>query len=339
MNDHSVKDEASTARHHPAGRRRQEPDEGVSTMAWTVNDMPDQTGRIAVITGANSGLGLEASRELARKGATVVMAVRNMEKGQAAADGIKAEIPAADLELRELDLGSLGSVRAFAATVREQHDHIDILLNNAGLMATPAGQTADGFETQVGTNHLGHFVLTEELMPLLQAAKAARVVTMTSVARAQGRPLTEDKTRLDGEYKPWQAYGDSKLANYQFGIELARRLEAAGSSVSSLVAHPGLSRTNLQVATVENAGVGVSGRFWQVVARYAGMKPLDGTLPALRAATDPAARNGQVYGPRWTMRGAPVAIDLEEKRADKAATERMWRISEAETGTVFSLGK
>jgi NAD(P)-dependent dehydrogenase (short-subunit alcohol dehydrogenase family) len=283
-------------------------------MAWTVNDMPDQTGRIAVITGANSGLGLEASRELARKGATVVMAVRNMEKGQAAADRI-------------------------TATVREQHDHIDILLNNAGLMATPAGQTADGFETQVGTNHLGHFVLTEELMPLLQAAKAARVVTMTSVARAQGRPLTEDKTRLDGEYKPWQAYGDSKLANYQFGIELARRLEAAGSSVSSLVAHPGLSRTNLQVATVENAGVGVSGRFWQVVARYAGMKPLDGTLPALRAATDPAARNGQVYGPRWTMRGAPVAIDLEEKRADKAATERMWRISEAETGTVFSLGK
>ena len=306
-------------------------------MAWTINDMPDQGGTIAVITGANSGLGLEASRELARKGATVVMAVRNMEKGRSAADRITAEIPAADLELRQLDLGSLESVRAFAAAVRVEHDHVDVLLNNAGIMATPAGQTADGFETQVGTNHLGHFVLTEELMPLLEAAPAGRVVTMTSGARMQGRTLDEQRIRLDGDYKPWRAYGDSKLANYQFGIELARRLEAAGSSVSSLVAHPGLSHTNLQVATVENAGTGISGRFWQLAARYGGMDPLHGTLPMLRAATDPEARNGQVYGPRWTFRGAAVEIGLEEKRLARADTERMWRVSETETGTVFSL--
>lgn len=307
-------------------------------MAWTTNDIPDQSGKIAVITGANSGLGFETSRELARKGATVVMAVRNMEKGQAAVDRITAVVPDADLELRTLDLGSLDSVRAFAARVREEHDHVDILLNNAGLMATPAGQTKDGFETQIGTNHIGHFVLTEELMPALAAADAARVVTMTSSARAQGRSLTEGRTHLGDGYSPWQAYGDSKLANYQFGVELARRLEAAGSSVNSLVAHPGLSHTNLQVATVENAGVGFSGRFWRIAARYLGMSALGGALPELRAATDPEAQNGQVYGPRWNLRGAPVAIGLEEGRVKTEDTSRMWSISESQTGTVFSLG-
>jgi NAD(P)-dependent dehydrogenase (short-subunit alcohol dehydrogenase family) len=307
-------------------------------MGWTANDIPDQSGKVAVITGANSGLGFEASRELARKNAAVIMAVRNMEKGQAAADRIKAEIPQAALEVRQLDLGSLDSVRDFAARVRQDHDHVDILLNNAGLMATPPGRTKDGFETQVGTNHFGHFVLTEELMPLLEAAQAGRVVTMTSGARMQGRTLDEHRIRLDGDYQPWQAYGDSKLANYQFGIELARRLEAAGSSVGSLVAHPGLSHTNLQVATVANAGVGVSGRFWQFAARYLGMSPLEGALPALQAATDPDARNGEFYGPRWNVRGAPTRLGPEPKRAARADTERMWRLSEDETGTVFSLG-
>jgi len=307
-------------------------------MAWTTSDIPDQSGKIALITGANSGLGLEASRELARKGATVVMAVRDLEKGEAALTRIKADVPGADLALRELDLGSLGSVRSFAARVSEEHHHIDLLLNNAGLMATPAGQTEDGFETQIGTNHLGHFVLTGELMPALEAASAARVVTMTSVARVQGRSLTEERTHLGSDYDPWRAYGDSKLANYQFGIELARRLEAAGSSVSSLVAHPGLAHTNLQVATVEKAGTGISGRFWELAARYFGMSPLDGALPALRAATDPAARNGQVFGPRWNFRGAPVAISLEEARVKPDDTARMWTISESQTGTVFSLG-
>ena len=206
-------------------------------MAWSANDIPDQSGKIAVITGANSGLGLEASRELARKGATVIMAVRNTEKGEAAAVRIRQDVPEADLRLRKLDLGSLDSVRAFAARMKEEQERVDILLNNAGLMATPAGQTKDGFETQVGTNHLGHFVLTEELMPLLEAAQAGRVVTMTSSARMQGRTLTDEAMRPGDAYSPWRAYGDSKLANYQFGIELARRLGAVGSSVSSLVVH------------------------------------------------------------------------------------------------------
>lgn len=307
-------------------------------MAWSVSDIPDQGGRIAVITGANSGLGFEASRELARRGAAVVMAVRNMEKGANAVARIKAEVPRARLELRDLDLGALDSVRAFAERVRNEHDQVDILLNNAGLMATPAGQTKDGFETQIGTNHFGHFVLTEELMPALEAASAARVVTVTSGARLQGQTLTEARTQVSDDYDPWRAYSDSKLANYQFAIELARRLEAAGSSVSSLAAHPGLSHTNLQVATAASGGTGVSGRFWKVVARYVGMSALGGALPVLRAATDPDAANGEFYGPRWSMRGAPVRLGSDEKRSAKVETTRMWDITESRTGTVFSLG-
>ena len=307
-------------------------------MAWSTNDIPDQSDKIAVITGANSGLGFEASRELARKGATVVMAVRNVEKGEAAVERITADIPNATLEVRKLDLSSLDSVRAFAARVRGEHDRVDILLNNAGLMATPAGQTKDGFETQVGTNHLGHFVLTQELMPALEAADAARVVTVTSGARLQGHTLTEARTQVSDDYDPWRAYGDSKLANYQFAIELARRLEAAGSSVASLVAHPGLSHTNLQVATAAGGGTGISGRFWKVTARFVGMSALGGALPVLRAATDPDAANSEFYGPRWSMRGAPVRLGSDEKRSSKDETSRMWDISESRTGTVFSLG-
>ncbi|MEX1336608.1 MAG: SDR family NAD(P)-dependent oxidoreductase, partial [Candidatus Limnocylindrales bacterium] len=171
-------------------------------MAWTSDDIPDQSGRVAVITGASSGLGFEAGRELARKGAAVVMAVRDMDKGEAAASRIRAAVPDAELELQQLDLGSLDSVRECAARIAHEHDHIDILLNNAGLMATPAGQTADGFELQVGTNHLGHFVLTHELMPLLEAADGARVVTVTSVARVQGRSLSVERTQLGEAYDP-----------------------------------------------------------------------------------------------------------------------------------------
>jgi NAD(P)-dependent dehydrogenase (short-subunit alcohol dehydrogenase family) len=307
-------------------------------MAWTTADIPDQTGKVAVVTGANSGLGFEATKELARSGATVVMAVRNLEKGRKAVDRLNAEIPTAELELRHNDLGSMQSVRRFAQTLKADHATVDILLNNAGLMATPAGETRDGYETQVGTNHLGHFVLTAELMPALDKAPAGRVVTMTSVARLQGHALTENACRLHGRYSAWQAYGDSKLANYQFGIELARRLEAAGSRVISVVAHPGLSNTNLQAATVENAGAGIQGLLWHFLARIFGMAPSQGVLPELRAATDPNAGNGEVYGPRWNFRGVPIRIDLEEKRVARADTEQMWRVSETATGTTFDIG-
>jgi NAD(P)-dependent dehydrogenase (short-subunit alcohol dehydrogenase family) len=302
-------------------------------MAWSAADIPDLAGRVAVVTGANSGLGFEACRALAGRGATVLMGVRSMDRGRAAADRIRSEVPSAALEELELDLGSLDSVRAFARSVASGHAAVDLLLNNAGVMAMPRGTTADGFETQVGTNHLGHFALTAALLPALERAAAGRVVTMTSFARQQGRPLTEEAIRLGADYDPWRAYGDSKLANYQFGIELARRLAAGGSPVASLVAHPGLAHTDLQTATVRNGGTGFSGRFWAGAARWIGMPPPRGVLPALRAATDPGARNGEFYGPRWTLVGAPVRLRVKAEPGPIDAVERMWRISEGATAS------
>ena len=307
-------------------------------MGWKATDIPDQRGRIAVVTGANSGLGLEASRELARQGATVVMAVRDLDKGTAALADIRAGVPAADLELRKLDLGSLASVQAFVGTVLGEHPVIDILINNAGIMATPASETQDGFESQIGTNHFGHFVLTEGLLPTLEQATAGRVVTLTSVARLRGRPLTETTARLTADYDAWQAYADAKFANYQFGMELARRLTDSGSSVSSLVAHPGLSNTNLQAASVEHAGAGLQGRIWRVLARFVGLSAADGALSGLRAATDPGAGNGEFFGPRWNLRGAPVKVRVGDTSTAREDAERMWQISEAQTGTVFRPG-
>ena len=316
----------------PGGR------EGGPGMAWSANDTPQQGGAVAVVTGANSGIGLEAVREFARSGATVVMAVRNLDKGRAARDEVAAEIPGAQLQLQELDLSSLASVRAAASAIRAAHERIDLLVNNAGIMATPPRETADGFEAQVGTNHLGHFLLTQALMPALDGSEAARVVTLTSFAKERGRPLTEEALRLNERYDPWQAYADSKRANFDFALELARRLEAAGSHVAGLAAHPGLAHTNLQVATVENAGAGFQGRLWQFLARVLGMPAPRGALPTLRAATDPAARNGEFYGPRWLATGAPVRLAVRDNDERRAAGERLWTLSEAATGTEFRPG-
>lgn len=304
-------------------------------MSWKATDIPDQGGKVAVVTGANTGLGFEASRELARKGATVVLGVRNVAKGQAALDAIKAEIPGADLELRRLDLGSLASVREFAEQVGSEHPAIDILLNNAGIMATPAKETSDGFESQVGTNHLGHFALTAALMPALERAPAARIVTQTSVARFGGNPLTTARTYLTVGYGAWASYGHSKLANYQFGIELARRLTASGSSVSSLVAHPGLSRTGLQGTAVRAGAAGLLGRVMQAITSWIGMDAAAGTLPQLRAATDPNARNGEFYGPRWTAFGAPVRVKAANDPSIGTRAATMWQVSEEATGATF----
>jgi NAD(P)-dependent dehydrogenase (short-subunit alcohol dehydrogenase family) len=304
-------------------------------LSWTEADIPDLAGRVAVVTGANGGLGFEATRELARRGAAVVMGVRSLDRGGRAAERIRAAVPGASLEVRQLDLGSLESIRRFAAAVLGDHPAVDLLVNNAGVMATPPGQTADGFETQVGTNHLGHFALTAAIMPALERATAGRVVTMTSIARQQGHPMTEAAVRGWPDYDPWRAYSDSKRANYQFGLELARRLADAGSPVASLVAHPGLSHTDLQTATVRNGGTGFSGRFWAFAARWVGMTPLHGVRPALRAATDPTARSGEFYGPRWTLRGAAVRLRVDPRTVPADELERLWRLSEAATGVEF----
>src|SRR3954464_11290465 len=263
-------------------------------VSWTTADIPDQTGRVAVVTGANGGLGLETARALAGKGAHVVMAARNQEKAAAAVEDIRKGQPDADLEVVALDLSSQASVREAAEKILAAHDTIDLLINNAGVMGIPERKTADGFEMQFGTNHLGHYALTALLMPaLLRAGDGTRVVTVTSTAHHMGRAVNPDNPHLEGKYGAWKAYGQSKLANFHFGLGLQKRLEEAGAPVASLIAHPGLSNTDLQTVSVQETDGGFSQKFFHSMAGSTGMKPADGALPQLRAATDLEAKGGE----------------------------------------------
>ncbi len=301
-------------------------------MAWTNSDIPDQTGRVAVVTGANGGLGLETARALAGAGAHVVMAARNQQKAAAAEADIRAGNPAASLEIVALDLGSLESVRKAAEQILAGHDKVDILVNNAGVMATPEQQTADGFEMQFGTNHLGHYVFTAALMPALLFAESARVVTVTSTAHHIGFAVDPKNPHLRGNYGPWKAYGQSKLANFHFGIGLQRLFEAAGVRAASLVAHPGLTDTELQARSVEASGGGLTQRFFHGMAGATGMSPREGAQPQLRAATDPAAKGGEFYAPRFVNNGAAVRRPILRRIGLSKAIETLWKVSEQETG-------
>ncbi len=305
-------------------------------MRYTRESIPSQAGRTVVVTGANGGLGLATALALADRGAHVVLAVRDQAKAADAVAAIRAAVPEASLELVDLDLGSLASVRAAADAILARHEVVDVLMNNAGVMAMPERQTADGFEMQLGVNHLGHWALTAHLMPALLAAPAARVVTVTSTAHHAGRPLDPDNPHLHGRYTPWGAYGQSKLANYHFGLGLDARFQQAGRRARSFVAHPGLSHTDLQKRTVREAGAGRSGPFWQTLAARSGMTPEDGAMPQLRAATDPAARGGEFYGPRFVNTGHAVRLPiLRPGRAAAIAT--LWAVSERETGVPMTL--
>ncbi len=301
-------------------------------MAWTAADIPDQSSHTALVTGANGGLGQETARELARKGAHVIIAARNQEKAAAAEADIRAELPEASLEVVELDLGSLESVRATAAAVLERHERIDLLINNAGLMAMPEGRTADGFETQLGVNHLGHWVLTARLLPAVLAAPAARVVTVTSTAHHMGRAVNPSNPHLEGKYGPWKAYGQSKLANFHFGLGLQREFERAGVSAASLIAHPGLSNTDLQARTTRENEGDFWGRFFHRMTVRSGMNPAYGALSQLRAATDPAAKGGEFYGPLWVNSGPPVRKPIFRVVGMESAITKLWEVSERETG-------
>lgn len=301
-------------------------------MSWTENEIPDQTGRVALVTGANGGLGLETARALAARGAHVIMAARNQEKAAEAEAGIHAAVPDASIEVRPLDLGSLGSVQRLADTVVADFDHLDLLVNNAGVMAVPESRTEDGFETQFGVNHLGHYALTAHLLPLLVKTSGSRVVTVTSTARHQGRPIDPDNPHLEGNYAPWSAYGQSKLANLHFAVGLNQRLESNGAPTASLVAHPGLSTTDLQPNSVRATSGGGSQRFWQWMAAKTGMHPARGALPQLRAATDPDAHGGELYAPRFVNFGAPVRRPLLKRSLGPEAIETLFKVSEKETG-------
>jgi NAD(P)-dependent dehydrogenase (short-subunit alcohol dehydrogenase family) len=306
-------------------------------VSWRPGEIPDLHGRVAVVTGGNGGLGLATCLGLARHGAHVVMAARDQDKAKEAQRTIEAEVPQAALEIRPLDLGSLASVRTFAEGLVDDHPRIDLLVNNAGVMGIPESRTADGFETQFGVNHLGHFELTRLLLPALLAAPAGRIVSVSSFARFTGRSVDLDDPHLRRRYGPWKAYGQSKLANRDFGRELDRRLVAAGATVRSLVAHPGLSNTDLQEHSVRATGGGLSQRFWYLLARRIGMSAELGARPQLRAATEPGARGSQLYGPRWVTAGAAVTRPLIDRPGARAAARTLWEVSERETGATFDV--
>jgi NAD(P)-dependent dehydrogenase (short-subunit alcohol dehydrogenase family) len=306
-------------------------------MAWNVADIPDQHARTAVVTGANGGLGLETARQLAAKGAHVVMAVRNQEKAAAAVGEIRSSAPDASLELVALDLASQASVRAAAEQIIAAHKSIDLLINNAGVMGIPEAKTVDGFEMQFGVDHLGHWSLTALLLTALLRTAGARIVTVTSTAHHMGRAVNPANPHLHGRYRPWRAYGQAKLANFHFGLGLQRELERAGAGTASLIAHPGLSNTDLQAVSVRATGGGASQRFFLVLARRTGMSAADGALSQLRAATDPAAKGGEFYGPLFVNSGPPVRKPIMRRLGIDKAIATLWEVSERETGVAIDL--
>ena len=304
-------------------------------MGWTTANIPHLAGKVAVVTGASGGLGLETTRELARHGAHVVMAVRNPEKAAAARDALIAGIPGASLELASLDLASLASVREAAETVLAGHPVIDILVNNAGVMGIPYRETADGFEMQLGVNHLGPFALTALLAPALLRSRGARVVAVSSTGRFLGRPIDPTDPRMR-RYDPWRAYGRSKLADLQFAVELSRRLAAAGAPAKACAADPGFSHTDLQAHAAREAR-GLSQRFFDTTVGWFGTTPAKGALPQLRAATDPRAEGGTLFGLRFVVGGPPVRNPYLVRGMKPRDLAAMWAISEQMTGIRFDV--
>lgn len=298
-------------------------------MPWTAADIPSLTGRAAVVTGANSGLGLETTRELARHGATVVLACRNQDKGRRAIEEIRAEIPDASLELGSIDLGDLTSVAGFAKTLDGRA--IDVLVNNAGLMAVPYARTADGFEIQMGTNHLGHFALTAHLVPNLLMNPGSRVVTLGSMMAYGGQLRTLDRGRYSSfGLKRWNAYCDSKLANVAFALELDQRARAAGAELVSVAAHPGYAETELQTKQRGKA----EDLLMTVVNKAVAQSPAMGALPSLYAATADGVEGGQFFGPDGLggTRGHPTAVTPPRLARSAKARAWLWDASVDATG-------
>jgi NAD(P)-dependent dehydrogenase (short-subunit alcohol dehydrogenase family) len=297
---------------------------------WTTTDIPDQTGRVAVITGANTGLGYETAAALADHGAQVVLAVRNLDKGKDAAARITAQSPGANVAVQELDLTSLDSIRAAAEQLRAEHDRIDLLINNAGVMWTPKSTTKDGFELQFGTNHLGHFAFTGLLLDRLLPVAGSRVVTVSSMGHRIRAGIHFDDLQWERSYSRVGAYGQSKLANLLFTYELQRRLAPNGTTIA-VAAHPGGSRTEL--ARNLPALLAVVAPVLMPLFQGADM----GALPTLRAATDPGVLGGQYYGPDGfgEQRGYPKVVASSEKSHDIEVQKRLWAVSEELTGVVY----
>lgn len=302
-------------------------------MPWNPSEIPDQSGRVAVITGANSGIGFKAARHLAAKGATVIMACRNLEKARAA----RARLPAdANVRIVELDLGSQASVKKAAEEILAEYPRLDLLLNNAGIMWLEEGRTEDGFERQFGINHLGHFTLTALLLPALRDVASSRIVTVSSIAHRAGR-IHFDNIHLDGQYGRQRAYAQAKLANLMFAVELDRRLQRAGAQTRSLACHPGIASTNLAgpgIAEETPLGIGRVVRWlWPLMTQSAEK----GAWPTLYAATAPQAEGGHYYGPARLKEaiGPPREARPRRYAMDPDKGQRLWELSESLTGQHF----
>ena len=307
---------------------------------WSAEDMPAMDDRRVVVTGANSGIGFEGTKAFARAGATVVMACRSTERGERAAGEIREAVPDATLDVRRCDLADLGSVREFAAGVRGTYDDLHVLCNNAGVMAVPRSETTDGFETQLGVNHLGHFALTGHLLDrLVTGAGESRIVTHSSGAHEMGGVDFEDLHRED-DYGKWEAYGQSKLANLLFAYELQRRLERAGiDGTESVACHPGYADTNLQYRGPEASGSRVRYGIMKVANTVFAQSATKGALPMLYAATAAGVEGGDYYGPGGFlgMRGPPEEQESNDASYDEADAERLWEVSEEVTGVTYDI--
>jgi NAD(P)-dependent dehydrogenase (short-subunit alcohol dehydrogenase family) len=314
-------------------------------MSWNASDIPSQSGKTAIVTGANSGIGLIAARELARNGASVIVACRDTSKGDAAVEQMRKDLGAAGADasftVGKLDLASLDSVREFSSGIHTSHpDGFDLLINNAGVMATPKSSTADGFELQFGTNHLGHFALTGLLFDLLDKVPDSRVVTLSSNAHKPGKIDFED-LQHEKRYHRWKAYSQSKLANLMFSNELSRRIVFSGLDMKAIAAHPGYSKTNLSTAGNAVDGGGfvstISKPFLKIGENLIGQSAEYGALPTLYAATVPDLLNGSYIGPdgMGEMRGHPVIVTGTKASQNLESAERLWKVSEELTGVTF----
>ena len=301
----------------------------MSKEKWDSNDIADQKGRVAIVTGSSSGIGYETARVLAEKNATVIIAVRNLKKGNAAADKILEQHPNANVKVTELDLASLESVRKFASEFKNNYSRLDLLINNAGVMMPPYSKTADGFELQFGTNHLGHFALTGLLFDLIKATPGSRIVNVSSTGHAYGNLDFDDLNWEKRSYKKMQAYADSKIANLYFTYELQKRLDQDGENPLVTAAHPGWTATELQ----RHAG------FFRFLNNFFSQDITMGALPTLFAAVGADVKGSDYYGPSgWReMKGYPTKVKSNELSHNEKIARKLWEVSEELTGVKFSL--
>ncbi len=296
--------------------------------AWKIDNIPDQKDRVIIVTGSNSGIGYEAAKVLAEKNAEVILAVRNLERGEAAKTTILNSASNSNVVVMQLDLASLDSVKSFAENFNKQYQRLDILINNAGIMIPPYGKTVDGFESQFGTNHLGHFALTAQLFDLIKNTQGSRIVNVSSTAHNMGSLDFEDLQWESRKYVPWKAYGDSKIANLYFTNELGRKLNSADMDVVVTAAHPGYAATDLQKTT-----------FLKILNVLVAQSGFMGAMPTLMAAIDPQAKNGGFYGPSGfaQQRGFPKLVSPNKLSQDEEIAQKLWSTSEELTNQPFNV--